>query len=307
MLGLAAGDLARGAAVGDHQALATAQIVAAQIVGQLELLHAHPVILGDAGEGIAAGDLIGAHTTGTFTLRQIGQGQLQGVGVLDGYQQVVGASRRGHATLECRIEGLELGSGDTGQLRRHVQVDLATCVDGPQLRLVGQHRQGDIVLVRIADHVGHGQDLGHIHPGFTGQVQRPVIGRPTGLLIADDGIAYPTFTGIVSGQRLQPVAVEETVQVLQIVQCGIGGGQYIAAAVIPVVVAQAEVLAGSRNELPKTDRIAAGAGIGIEHALDHGDGNKLHWQLTPFDFLYHQIQVGLSPAGNGRHMLIITK
>ena len=73
----------------DHQGLAAAQVVATQVVGQLELLHAHPVILGDAREGVAAGDLIGAGAD-ALALGQIGQGQLQGIGILDRYQQAIG-------------------------------------------------------------------------------------------------------------------------------------------------------------------------------------------------------------------------
>ncbi len=106
---------------------------------------------------------------------------------------------------------------------------------------------------------------------------------------------------------MQPVTIKETVQVFQIVERRIGGGQHIAPSVIPVVVAQTEVLAGGGHKLPQTDGIAAGSGMRIKHALDHRDSNKLHWQLTPFNLLYHQIEVGFSPAGNGRQMLIIAQ
>jgi len=47
------------------------------------------VILGDAREGVAAGDLIGAGAD-ALALGQIGQGQLQGIGILDRYQQAIG-------------------------------------------------------------------------------------------------------------------------------------------------------------------------------------------------------------------------
>ena len=56
-----------------------------------------------------------------------------------------------------------------------------------------------------------------------------------------------------------------------------------------------------RNSCRSQERTAkdrphcCGSGHWDRNMLDHGDGNKLHWQLTPFDFLYHQIQVG-APA-----------
>ena len=91
----------------DHQLLTATQVVAAQIVGQLQLTHADAMILGDARQGIATGDLIGAGTN-TLALGQIGQCQLQGIGILYRYQQAVRATGRHHTTAQGRIDLLEL-------------------------------------------------------------------------------------------------------------------------------------------------------------------------------------------------------
>ncbi len=87
--------------------LTATQVVAAQIVGQLQLVHADAMILGDARQGIATGDLIGAGTN-TLALGQIGQCQLQGIGIFYRYQQAVRATGRHHATAQGRIDLLEL-------------------------------------------------------------------------------------------------------------------------------------------------------------------------------------------------------
>ena len=63
-------------------------------------------------------------------------------------------------------------------------------------------------------------------------------------LVAGNRPAYRSTTGIVRSQGEQPVAIELSGELAQIVQCRVGGGVDVAASVIPPVLLEAEVLAG---------------------------------------------------------------
>ena len=80
-------------------------------------------------------------------------------------------------------------------------------------------------------------------------------------------------------------------QFLQIIQCGLGGGGHIATTVIPVILLQAVVFAGGRNELPDTGGFGVRIGLRIEGAFNHGQQGDFHRHAARFDFINNMKQV----------------
>lgn len=81
------------------------------------------------------------------------------------------------------------------------------------------------------NNVAHGEQLGDIVARFVGHTQ-VFVGRfePLGAG-AVDGASDVAFTPVVGGKGKRPVA-EQSIEVLQIVECGIGGGVNVVPAVV---------------------------------------------------------------------------
>ena len=121
--------------------------------------------------------------------------------------------------------------------------------NGAEIRFVLDAGQLQPEHVRIIDQVAHGQQFGDVVARFGRHVQVFVCGGESGGLCAADGAAHVAFAPVVGGQRERPVA-EESVQILQIVQCGIGGGGNVVSPVIHRGLLQAVVAAGGGHKLP---------------------------------------------------------
>ncbi len=77
-----------------------------------------------------------------------------------------------------------------------------------------------------------------------------------------NGALHAAFATIIGGQGQFPCA-ELLVQAIQIGKCGIGGGNDVAATIVPGVFMQAIVFAGGRQKLPDT----RGMTYGIRHRV----------------------------------------
>ena len=141
--------------------------------------------------------------------------------------------------------------------------------NGAEIRFVLDAGQLQPEHVRIIDQIAHGQQFGDVVARFGRHVQVFVCGGKSGGLRAADGAAHVAFAPVVGGQRERPVA-EESVQVLQIIQCGIGGGRNVVPPVIHRGLFQAVVAAGGGHKLPQTRRADMGARLGHISAFDEG-------------------------------------
>jgi len=129
----------------------------------------------------------------------------------------------------------------------HVQIG----VDGNliEVRLIGQAVDHEAVLLRVANQVLDGQQLGNVVPGFRGKRQAGVIGGQTLLNVFLDRARHAAFAAVVGGEGKLPVT-EIEVELAEIIQRGVGGGGEIAATVIPGVLLESVMATGRGNELP---------------------------------------------------------
>src|SRR5690606_34047030 len=105
------------------------------------------------------------------------------------------------------------------------------------------------------------------------------------------------LAGIVGGQGQLPVG-EAVVQLLQVVQCGIGGGDHVAPAVVPPGLLQAVVAAGGRNELPDARSPSGRVGERLVGALDHRQQRQLHRHAALFELLDDVVQIRRRAVGD---------
>lgn len=100
------------------------------------------------------------------------------------------------------------------------------------------------------NNVAHGEQLGDIVARFVGHTQ-VFVGRFEPLVAgAVDGASDVAFTPVVGGKGERPVA-EQSIEILQIVECGIGGCVNVVPAVVNRCFFQAVMPAGSGHELPQ--------------------------------------------------------
>ncbi|MCY1411262.1 hypothetical protein D9M71_266440 [compost metagenome] len=152
--------------------------------------------------------------------------------------------------------------------------------------------------MRCHHQLRQGQQLGYVVLGFLGEREVPVVGRQAELLVAFDGAADGALAGVVGRQCQQPVAVEHFVQAVQIVQSGVGGGGNVAAAVVPVGLAQVVVTAGGRDELPDADGVATGIGEGVVGAFHDRQQRQFEGHVALFQALHHVVDIETA-AGAG--------
>ncbi len=227
----------------------------------------------------------------------------EGAGVVVGQQQLAAAGRQDHRLVHRRIELAEGLLVQLGQLRGTGHVDVAVDVDRQEVRMVGHRRQFQAVGRRAHHDVLHRLQLGQVVARLVGHAQALVVDRQPGLLVARHRLADVALAPVVGGQRQLPVAVEQLVQALQVVQRGLGRGQHVAAVVAEDVLLEVEVPAGGGHELPHADGLGAGLRVVAEGALDEGQQRQLHRHAALLDLLDHVVQVQAAAAGHARDVV----
>ena len=148
----------------------------------------------------------------------------------------------------------------------------------------------------------HRQQLGHVVARLIRQAKIQQIGGQAPRLVGGDGARYVALPAVVGGERQFPGA-EPGVQFFQIIERRVGGGQHVAAAVVPPVLVEAEVLAGGRNELPDARCLAARIGLRIEGAFYHRQQGDFGGQFAPLHFLDNVEQIELAALGHAAEVV----
>ena len=127
----------------------------------------------------------------------------------------------------------------------------------------------------IVQDFGEREQAGQIAAGFTRQPQRPEIRLFAGLFIAPDRAFHLAFAGVISRQRMLPVAVKAFMQHRQVIQGRIGRGNDIPPAVVPPVMLQAIMFARAGDKLPDAGGMAARIGEWLIGALDNREQGQI--------------------------------
>ena len=190
-------------------------------------------------------------------------------------------------------------SGGEGKVQLAVQRHRA------DIGLVGHRQQGDAVILGIQHQIAQGEQLRRVAPCFLRQVQREKVGGAAGGLVATHSPRYVALTSVVGGQRQHPVAVEQAMQVLQVIQRSARGLDDITAAVVPPVLLESVLAPRARDELPQARRTAMGIGIGVERAFHHRQQGDLERHVARFDFLDDVMQVGAGTVGDAVQIRLV--
>ncbi len=190
---------------------------------------------------------------------------------------------RHHRPAVGGIECDEVGHRYFGQARGEGHIHGAVAFDGAEVGTVRNRIEIDAEQLRLGDDVLDRLQLGHVIARLVGHFQALVVGRQSLCLVLRDGATDGVFAPVVGGQRQMPVAVH-FVDVLQVVERGIGRGDDVAALIEPPVLLQVVGLAGRGNELPHAEGARRRIGQGIEGAFDDGQQGQLGRHAALFQF-----------------------
>ena len=160
--------------------------------------------------------------------------------------------RVGRPTVVTRVEcvnGVDINAREFGG---ECEVELGTNVSQYKLCFVHDVRQGHVVFLRILHDIDQCEQPRNIAARLPGQAQAEKIVRLVGGTIATHGLAHIAFARVVRCNGIEPVALIEFLQILQVVECRSRRIDDVAAAVVPPVLLDAESFRGARNHLPKT-------------------------------------------------------
>ena len=164
-------------------------------------------------------------------------------------------------------------------------------VDGFEKRLVFEVGETHAEVFGIIDDVAHSQEFRYVIAGFVRHTQ-VFVDR---LQALGSGAVYSAadiaFAPVVGSQRQRPVA-EQAVQVLEVVQRGIGGGINVVAAVIQRGLLQAVVAAGGGHELPEAGCADVRFGFGNVRAFDEGQQGDFRRHVAFGHFVADVVHVG---------------
>jgi hypothetical protein len=111
--------------------------------------------------------------------------------------------------------------------------------DDGEIRRVGHVGERQVIPLGIADDILDRLQLGDIVPRFGRHLEAQVVGRKAALPVGRDRAPHRAFAPVVRGEREIPVA-KFGVQLLQVVERAVGGGDHIAALIQPPVLLHAE-------------------------------------------------------------------
>ena len=190
-------------------------------------------------------------------------------GVVPGQQDVGLACGQDHGLVGRGVQRLEVVQRNLRQFGRQRDVYVAADRHAGEIRVVPDGGQLRVEGLWLHHNVFDGLQLGNIQPGLGRHGQIQVAGPQPFLPVARDGTTDAAFAPVVSGQRQMPVA-KHAVEPLQIVQCGPGAGQHVAAVILKNILLELKAFTGGRHELPHARRLGARDGLRVESALHKG-------------------------------------
>ena len=258
--------------------------------------NAGPVPAGDGSQRVSTHDRMADPTFGLLPpgrgIRQLRPEPLDGVAR---EQQPVRAVGAGGPTLEPRVEHVELVEGDAGEVRRRPQIDLAVELDLPEGYAVGDRRKDDAIPARVRNDGGDAEQAGQMGARFAGQLQRPDVRRLPPRAVPFHLAPDVALAPVVGGEREQPVPFEVLGELREVVERSAGGGDDVAAPVVPPVLLQSVDPSGRRDELPQPRRSRRRFHEGPESALDDRQQCELDGQASPLDLPHDVRQVRPGP------------
>src|SRR6266702_1899909 len=114
--------------------------------------------------------------------------------------------------MESWIELIELFVGDTCNLCRDLQLDLAVSLDTSEIGLVGNRADGNVVGFRIRNETPHGQQLRYVRLRLLWKFQTPEVQRLALGAIRIQRALHIHLATVIGSNCQQPVAVELIVQ-----------------------------------------------------------------------------------------------
>ena len=270
---------------------------AGQVVQLADDVHAGVELARDGGDRVTAPDAVVVDPE-TLIGGELLQVLAEYVGRIHRQQEVMRTRGVGRPAMEGGVQLVELLGTDPGDLGGDLEVHLGVRRDA---REVGRIRNGaelEPIGLRIPHQAFHRQELGHVGARLPGQPQVPEGHRTVGGAVHVHGALHHRLAAVVRGDRQQPVAVELIVQALQVVEGCARGLHDVAPAVVPPVLLQAIVRAGTGNELPQSRSARARVGVRLERALHHRQERELERHATTLQLGDDLIQVQVrAPEG----------
>ena len=162
---------------------------------------------------------------------------------------------------------------------------------------IGQH---DVKALRIAHDVFQRLELGHIPARFLGHAQVQIAHAQALVLVFCPGALHAALAPVVGRQRQVPIA-EHAVQLFQVIQRSARGGQHIAPVIAEGVLAQLEIGARGRHELPHASGLGTGDGTGVVGTLDERQQRQLRGHAAALELLNDVKQVFARALAHAQH------
>ena len=213
---------------------------------------------------------------------------LKHLGVVPGQQDLRRASGHDHRLVDGRVEGFEILHRHLGQFGSQCHVDVAAYGHGVKVGVVADVRQARVEAIRLRHDVLDGLQLGHVHARLHRHGQVGVGRVQAGALVAPNRLANAAFAPVVGGQCQVPVA-KHGVELLQVVQCGAGGGQHVAPVIAEHALLEFKGTSSGRHELPHAGRLGTGHGLRVEGALHKGQQGQLGGHVAQLQ-LFHNVE-----------------
>ena len=163
--------------------------------------------------------------------------------------------------------------------------------------MVLNQRQLGAEGLRTGHNVFNGLQFGHVKPRFCRHVQLFVAGSQAGFLVFRNRASHASFAPVVGGQRQMPVA-KHAVQFLQVIECGAGRGQHVAAVIPKDVLLELKVFSGGGHELPHAGRFGTGNGLRVEGAFNEGQQRQFGRHLPALQLFNNMKQVFARTLGH---------